>query len=119
MAMAIEESTTDAATVDGVEIQSIGQLYPTSYKPRTLKVSEWTRPVPCFTRRSARPCPFLIVRGRWLELAGFDVGRRVSIDVQRGRLVVELLQDHDKEEPDDVQKAPSGRKPQPSNQPHV
>jgi Toxin SymE, type I toxin-antitoxin system len=33
--------------------------------------------------------PYLRMRGRWLERAGFVIGQRVKVDVDQGRLIVE------------------------------
>ncbi len=46
--------------------------------------------------RSARPLPsapmpFLRLRGRWLDQAGFTIGAPVRVEVSAGRLVVEVI----------------------------
>ena len=33
--------------------------------------------------------PYLRLRGRWLERAGFAIGGKVKIDVSEGRLIIE------------------------------
>ncbi|MFD1554504.1 SymE family type I addiction module toxin [Paraburkholderia silviterrae] len=41
--------------------------------------------------RSEPPlCPWIKLSGRWLELAGFEAGQRVRVEVQHGRLVITL-----------------------------
>ncbi len=61
-------------------------------KPRRLTVSsagaescadQYPRPV-------LDPMPFLRLRGRWLQQAGFDIGARVRVSVSAGRLVLEV-----------------------------
>jgi toxic protein SymE len=40
-------------------------------------------------RRSSPPlAPWFKLSGRWLELAGFDPGQRLKVEVQLGRLVI-------------------------------
>ncbi|HVT60480.1 MAG TPA: SymE family type I addiction module toxin [Thermoanaerobaculia bacterium] len=36
----------------------------------------------------ARPFPIVTLRGRWLEVAGFQIGDRIQIAVTPGRLVI-------------------------------
>jgi toxic protein SymE len=38
------------------------------------------------------PMPFLRLRGRWLKQAGFDIGARVRVSIEAGRLVLEVEQ---------------------------
>lgn len=38
------------------------------------------------------PMPFLRLRGRWLDQAGFAIGAQVQVAVSRGRLVVEVVE---------------------------
>ncbi len=38
------------------------------------------------------PMPSLRLRGRWLKQAGFDIGARVRVSVEAGKLVVEIEQ---------------------------
>ena len=40
---------------------------------------------------SAVPMPFLRLQGRWLDQAGFPIGARVQVQVDRGRLVLEVI----------------------------
>jgi hypothetical protein len=43
--------------------------------------------------RSVRaPMPFLRLRGRWLDEAGFRIGAHVRIAVSRGRLALEVVE---------------------------
>lgn len=37
------------------------------------------------------PMPFLRLRGRWLDQAGFAIGAPVRVEVSAGRLVVEVI----------------------------
>jgi hypothetical protein len=37
------------------------------------------------------PMPFLRLQGRWLDRAGFAVGADVRVQVQPGRLVLEVI----------------------------
>ena len=46
------------------------------------------------------PAPQLLLRGRWLQKAGFHVGVPVKVHVSRGRLVIE--QDRDRAPQDEV-----------------
>jgi hypothetical protein len=32
--------------------------------------------------------PFIRLRGRWLEQAGFEIGDKVKVEVEAGRLVI-------------------------------
>lgn len=40
---------------------------------------------------SSTPMPFLRLRGRWLDAAGFPIGANVRVEVSAGRLVVEVV----------------------------
>jgi hypothetical protein len=40
---------------------------------------------------SSTPMPFLRLQGRWLDQAGFVIGAQVRVEVDRGRLVVEVI----------------------------
>jgi Toxin SymE, type I toxin-antitoxin system len=48
--------------------------------PRVLKKSD------CGV---VRPVPLLRIQGQWLERAGFEIGKRVNVQVESGRLVIE------------------------------
>lgn len=37
------------------------------------------------------PMPFLRLRGRWLDEAGFAIGANVRVEVASGRLVLEVI----------------------------
>jgi hypothetical protein len=37
------------------------------------------------------PMPFLRLRGRWLDQAGFGIGTNVRVQVSSGRLVLEVI----------------------------
>lgn len=62
-------------------------------KPRCLTISRsypecratWS------TEPPRGPMPFLRLQGRWLDGAGFAVGAKVRVQVERGRLVVEVI----------------------------
>jgi hypothetical protein len=36
--------------------------------------------------------PYLRMRGRWLERAGFAIGKSVKVDVSEGRLIIEPVE---------------------------
>ena len=38
------------------------------------------------------PMPFLRLRGRWLDEAGFAIGANVRVEVTAGRLVLEVIE---------------------------
>lgn len=42
-----------------------------------------------YLRRWLDPMPSLRLRGHWLKQAGFDIGARVQVSVEAGKLVVE------------------------------
>lgn len=37
------------------------------------------------------PIPFLRLQGRWLDQAGFPIGAQVQVQVDQGRLVLEVI----------------------------
>jgi len=41
--------------------------------------------------RMPSPMPFLRLQGRWLDRAGFTVGANVHVQVEPGRLVLEVI----------------------------
>jgi hypothetical protein len=46
----------------------------------------------CTGAGAPRPdVPFLRLSGRWLERAGFAIGRRMKVEVNEGRLMIEPL----------------------------
>jgi hypothetical protein len=62
-------------------------------KPRRLKVS-YTQPDMRGSHgpyRAPLPMPFLRLRGRWLDAAGFAIGSQVRVEVSAGRLVLEVI----------------------------
>lgn len=66
---------------------------PQSLKPRRLKVS-YTQPDSRSTQPPVSrlmPMPFLRLRGRWLDAAGFTIGAEVRVEVSAGRLVLEVI----------------------------
>src|SRR5690242_20538786 len=44
----------------------------------------------------AAPMPFLRLQGRWLDQAGFAIGADVRVEVQAGRLVLEVVEPEQK-----------------------
>ena len=63
-------------------------------KPRHLKVS-YQQPDSRCTQgpfRALAPMPFLRLRGRWLDQAGFAIGSDVRVEVSAGRLVLEVME---------------------------
>ena len=42
------------------------------------------------------PKPHLRLSGRWLDRAGFAVGKAVRVQVERGRLVIEVIESEGK-----------------------
>ncbi len=62
-------------------------------KPRKLKVyyhrpDRPNRPPHQALCPLPEPMPYLRLRGRWMEQAGFRIGDRVQVEVQSGRLIV-------------------------------
>ena len=65
-------------------------------KPRRLTVSRThpeTRPTR-FPRPLPQPTPFLRLRGRWLDQAGFAIGSTVRVAIAQGLMVLEVM-NHD------------------------
>ena len=58
--------------------------------PRRLKVSYQSAPSQ-EPYRVLPPKPFLRLQGRWLNEAGFAIGADVHVQVERGRLVLEVV----------------------------
>lgn len=54
---------------------------PTNYDPGKVQPN----------RRPPSPMPFLRLKGRWLDHAGFAIGSKVRVEVSAGRLVIEAL----------------------------
>lgn len=63
-------------------------------KPRRLTVARTT---PESRGRHPRPplapMPLLRLKGRWMDAAGFAIGRPVRVEVTPGRLVLEIVDD--------------------------
>jgi len=61
-----------------------------SAKPRRLKVG-YSYPDSRASKSNAPalPMPFLRLCGRWLDDAGFTIGRNVRVEVNEGRLMIE------------------------------
>jgi toxic protein SymE len=63
---------------------------------RILTISSQRRPRPMKTYTPAhheffpdlRPAPWIRLSGKWLEEAGFEIGGRIRVDIQHGRLVI-------------------------------
>lgn len=56
-----------------------------SIKPRRLTVGYAS------TDTSGPDVPYLRLRGRWLQHAGFVIGRHVKIEVNEGRMTIEQV----------------------------
>jgi hypothetical protein len=56
-----------------------------SHKPRHLIVGYFN------TKKPGADVPCLRVFGRWMQEAGFVIGRHVKIDVSEGRLTIEQV----------------------------
>jgi len=59
-------------------------------KSRQLKVSYQSAPSQ-EPYRVLPPKPFLRLQGRWLDAAGFAIGADVHVQVEPGRLVLEVI----------------------------
>ena len=61
-------------------------------KPRRLTVSSASvdSHADVYPRPWLDPMPYLRLRGRWLKQAGFDIGARVRVSIEAGKLVVEV-----------------------------
>jgi Toxin SymE, type I toxin-antitoxin system len=64
-------------------------------KSRQLKVSYQSAPSQ-EPYRVLPPMPFLRLQGRWLDEAGFAIGANVHVQVESGRLVIEVIDPQDK-----------------------
>jgi hypothetical protein len=58
-------------------------------RARRLTVSYLPAVWPAYTPRPA-PLPYLRLRGRWLEDAGFAVGTKIRVRIERQRLILEV-----------------------------
>lgn len=56
-----------------------------SHKPRRLIVGYFS------TKKRGVDVPYLRIFGRWMQDAGFVIGRHVKIDVSEGRLTIEQV----------------------------
>ena len=54
----------------------------------TIQQSWRYRRINARTRTEPPLYPWIKLAGRWLELAGFEAGQRVKIEVHHGRLVI-------------------------------
>jgi hypothetical protein len=67
------------------------------FEPRLLTVSDcliYERVfdlMPDPSRPPPTSAPFLRLKGRWLDEAGFPIGSKVRVEVSHGRLVIEAL----------------------------
>lgn len=65
-------------------------------KNRSLKVRSgyYDRPSnPTHSQHVAEPVPFVLIKGYWLEQANFDIGRKVSVEVREGQLILTTGED--------------------------
>lgn len=64
---------------------TVSRQYPESRaaRPRTLPTA---------------PMPFLRLQGRWLDQAGFAIGVNVRVEVEAGRLVLEVVESNPQHE---------------------
>ena len=61
-------------------------------KPRRLKVGDfYPKSRPSKPNAPKVPMPSLRLCGRWLNDAGFKIGRNVRVEVNEGRLMIELV----------------------------
>jgi len=58
-------------------------------RPRHLTVSYLPAVWPAYTPRP-QPLPYLRLRGRWLQEAGFAVGAQIRVRVEARRLILEV-----------------------------
>jgi hypothetical protein len=49
-------------------------------------------------RPTLPPIPFLRLRGRWLDEAGFTIGKPVRVSVSRGRIALEVIDDENQQD---------------------
>jgi hypothetical protein len=98
MTMATSESTTPES--GDVQLSATAEtLPPEKFKERRLTVGDCSiestaLPVDITSdswRRAPVPAPFLRLKGRWLDKAGFTIGSKVRVDVTPGRLVIETV----------------------------
>jgi len=54
---------------------------------QSQRYRQWSRPT-ARPRKDPPLYPWMKLSGRWLELAGFEAGQRVRIEVQLGKLVI-------------------------------
>src|SRR5579872_2333777 len=78
--MAIEDSTTTPPPIPEQSIPPCSPSPPLTFEPRTATVT--------YTELGA---PYLRLRGRWLEQAGFPIGTTVRIEVLERRLILEVV----------------------------
>jgi len=68
------------------------QKHSPAAKPRRLKVGDfYPKSHPSKPNARKVPMPSLRLCGRWLNDAGFAIGRNVRVEVQEGRLTIELV----------------------------
>jgi toxic protein SymE len=66
---------------------------------RILTISSQRRPRPMKTYAPAHieffpdlpPAPWIRLSGRWLEDAGFEIGRRICVEVTSGKLTISAI----------------------------
>ena len=95
-------ATSESTTPESIDVQMPATediRAPEKFKERVLTIgdcsiesSAWPTQM---TRKSwskaTQPAPFLRLKGRWLEKAGFSIGAKVRVDVTPGRLVIETV----------------------------
>jgi len=92
--MAMLESTTPQP----IDAQQTAITVTKKFDSRLLTVGDgpaWERPYDPSKRhlnqRPPAPAPFLRLKGRWLDRAGFPIGSKVRVEVSQGRLIIEAL----------------------------
>jgi hypothetical protein len=94
--MAMLESTTPRAA-DAQQATSASTACKTEFESRLLTVGDCIpferpfNPRPHSPQPLPSPAPFLRLKGRWLDRAGFTIGSKVRVEVSQGRLVIEAL----------------------------
>jgi hypothetical protein len=101
--MAISESTTP--DTGDVQLPATAQASVLEDFPeRRLTVGDFTPEPTCWPVddawvKTTPPAPFLRLKGRWLDQAGFTIGSKVRVAVKPGRLVIETVSETPEPEP--------------------
>lgn len=56
--------------------------------PSTRRLTVSRRGRPCVSERGYTEVPLVRIAGRWLEAFGFQIGGRIAVEVESGRLVL-------------------------------